>query len=67
MQRVEVVDALLVVEVEHGEEADDDAGHGQRVEDGMQQLHVDTPEAAADAVEEDRWKWTGEGLETRGQ
>lgn len=54
MKRVEVIDALLVVEVEDGEEADDDAGERKGVKNGVQQFDVDAPEASTDAVKQDR-------------
>lgn len=57
VKRVEVVDALLVVEVEDSQESDHNARERQRVEDGVQQLHVDAAEASADAVEQHRCKW----------
>lgn len=56
MKRVEVVDTLLVMVVEHSQESDDDARERKRVEDRMEQLHVDAPNAAADTVQEHRWK-----------
>ena len=45
-----------VVRVEHGDEADDDAGDGQDVEDGVQQLVPDAAAAAAGAVHQHGWK-----------
>lgn len=51
MERVEVVDALLVVEVEHSQEPDDDARERKRVEDRVQKLNVDASEAPANAVQ----------------
>lgn len=42
--------------VEHSQESDDDARERKRVEDRMEQLHVDAPNAAADTVQEHRWK-----------
>jgi hypothetical protein len=56
VQRVEVSDARLVVVIENGEETDNDAGKRQCVEDSVEQLDVDAPEAPADAVQEHRWK-----------
>lgn len=55
MQRVEVVDAFLVVVVQHGQETNHNAGERQRVEDRVEQFDVDAAEASADTVQEDRW------------
>lgn len=35
VEGIEVVDALLIVEVEHGQESDDDAGERERMKDCM--------------------------------
>lgn len=56
MQGVEVVDARLVVVVEHCQEPDDDARERQRMEDRVKQLHVNASEATADAVQQHGWK-----------
>lgn len=56
MERVEIIDASLVVVVEHGEEPDDDARERQGVEDRVEELHVDASEAPTDAVQQHRWK-----------
>lgn len=54
VQGVEVADGRLrqVVVVQDRDEAHHDAGHGQGVEDGVEELDVDAAAAAADAVEQ---------------
>jgi len=42
-----------IVRVENGEKADDDAGDGQEVEHGVEQLAPDPAAATARAVEQD--------------
>lgn len=54
VKRVEVLDPLLVVEVENCQKTDHDARERQCVEDGVEQLHVDTTEASANAVQKYR-------------
>lgn len=51
MKRVEVIDALFIMEVEDRKEADDDARERQRVEYSVKQFHVYTSKAPADTVE----------------
>lgn len=43
------------MEIENGEESDNYAGERQSVEYRMQQFYVDSSEATADTVEQDRW------------
>ena len=56
MQWVEVPDGRAgeVVRVQHREEAHDDAGYRQRMEDGVQKLNVDSAGAARESVQEHR-------------
>lgn len=55
MQWIEVIDAFLVVVVQDGEETNDNTRERQRVENSVQQLHVDASEAPADTVQQYRW------------
>lgn len=55
MQRIEVVDALLVMIIQHGQKSDDDTRERECVEDRVKQFHVDAADAAADTVQENRW------------
>lgn len=43
------------MEVQYREETDHDAWERQCMEDSVQKFHVNTSEAAADAVEQHRW------------